>query len=115
MPKKAWMGQGRTLYGPDFKKWKFKCPVCKGTQTAQDFADLGVDPKNYSGRFYFSCIGRFKKGSLKGLGSGEGDAALGCDYSSGGLFVLNKKFVIDEGDEKPTPVFAFSDEEGFDE
>ncbi len=84
----------------DIKKLKFRCPVCGNYQSIKDFEKTEIEKDEIEGGFYFSCIGRWT-----GAGSmGEKP----CNYTSGGLFVLNDLFVIDK-DEKKIPVFDFAD------
>ena len=90
-----WRQQGLELFGPEKKKWRFKCVRCGHIQTPQDFIDINQDP---NGLVFFSCIGRFKKG-------------VGCDWTLGGLFQLHKKEVIAEDGGKAIPVFLFDGEE----
>ena len=89
-----WMDEGQRLFGTDFKKWRFKCIRCGHVQTAQDFIDLGIE--NWDGVFYYSCIGRWKKG-------------VGCDWTLGGLFQIHTKEVFGE-EGKPIPVFEYAKE-----
>lgn len=83
-----WQEEGIKKFGPDKRKWKFKCPVCKTVATVQEYIDLGDKEGATAG---FSCIGRLKKktqsaflGGKKKLIPGEG-----CDYAGGSLFQLN--------------------------
>jgi hypothetical protein len=87
-----WQKEGEKLFGKDMKKWKFKCPQCKGIQTLQEFIEIGVEkPENV---FFYSCIGRFIEDR-------------GCDWSLGGLLQIHKTEVIVEN-EKKIPVFEFA-------
>ena len=78
---------------------KFKCPICGGSQSINDFKKLDLKDEEIDGIFYFSCIGRWNDG--KNLDGKE------CNYTSGGLFKMNTVFV-EHGEEK-TGVFDFSD------
>lgn len=59
------------------KNWKFVCPVCEHVQSCNDFEEIGKDRSHAM----FNCIGRFKK-------------SVGCDYTMGGLFTLNKTVIV---------------------
>ena len=78
---------------------KFKCPVCGGSQSVNDFKKLGLEDDKIDTVFYFSCIGRWNEG--KNLDGKK------CDYTSGGLFTLNHLFV--EHEDSKTPVFDFTE------
>jgi len=95
IPVKEWKEKAKKLFGPELKQWKFKCASCGETQTAQDFIDNKV--KDWEGKFYFSCIGRWVKGR-------------GCDWTLGGLFQIHKTEVINEDGEKIS-VFEFAKNE----
>ncbi|MCK5610533.1 hypothetical protein KAR91_52150 [Candidatus Pacearchaeota archaeon] len=84
----------------ELKKIKFKCPSCGNDQSIEDFKALNISDNTIEGVFYFSCIGRFS--GSKSMNEKP------CNYTSGGLFVLNTLFVIDET-EKKIPVFDFAD------
>ena len=79
---------------------EFRCPVCGNTQSIKDFLDIGVDKDKIEGVFYFSCIGRFT--------GAKSMSEKPCNYTSGGLFMLNKLLVIDD-DNKKIPVFDFAE------
>jgi hypothetical protein len=87
-----WLEEGKRLFGPDAKDWKFVCISCGTVQSAREFHAAGVKPcGQYLG---FSCIGRWSK-------------TMGCDWTLGGLFTIHTKEVIGE-DGKATPVFEFA-------
>lgn len=88
-----WREKAEPMFGKDIKQWKFQCPVCKQTQSLQEFIDAGV--KEPESKFYFSCIGRFVKGR-------------GCDWTLGGLLQIHKTEVVSE-EGKPIPVFEFAE------
>ena len=70
-----WKADGERRFGPDVKKWRFKCPMCGHVAAVQDFVDAGAkDPANSA---YEECLGRYTgKGSPK-----EGDSS-GCNYGA---------------------------------
>jgi hypothetical protein len=92
----AWKALGTKLYGPDFKKWRFKCVKCGNVQTFENFVALGMSQEEAVNVFFFSCIGRWKKDT-------------GCDWTLGGLFSIHKLEVINEHG-RPAMVFEFADE-----
>ncbi len=90
-----WRKQATELFGEDFLKWKFKCPVCEHVATVQDYKTAGA-PVNSAG---FSCVGRWagvnpdtEKGDIGPNGiKGKGP----CNYAGGGLFKLTPVTVVD--------------------
>lgn len=101
MTSKEWNAEGERLFGPDKKKWKFKCVNCGHVQSIEDCQKLGVkDPQNY---VYFSCIGRFIEGCKGELGNKKSP----CNYTLGGLFNLAELEIIDEEGGKHS-VFEFA-------
>jgi hypothetical protein len=87
-----WVAKGIELFGDNRKEWRFKCPVCGNIQSANDFIHFGIEEPE--SKIYFSCIGRWVKGT-------------GCDYTLGGLLKANMHYVIK--DCLCTPVFEFAD------
>ena len=76
---KDFVEEAKKRFGEDNKKWKFKCPKCGTTQSAEDFAKLDCfkDKKEEIDKYLgFSCIGRF-------------DDKIGCDWTLGGLFQIH--------------------------
>lgn len=96
LPLKEW--QKMVTDRGDIKKIKFRCPVCGNYQSVEDFKALKVDNDTIGGVFYYSCIGRYS--------DAKNMSEKPCNYTSGGLFVLNDLFVIKE-DGKKTGVFDF--------
>ena len=90
-----WRAKAAELFGTDFMKWKFVCPVCRHVASVQDWKDAGA-PEDAAA---FSCIGRWAgvsprvaKGDIGPNGiPGEGP----CNYAGGGLFKLNPVTVVD--------------------
>lgn len=97
-----WKAEGNRLFG-DVKQWRMKCPSCGHVQTMQDFIDLGVEEPET--KFHFSCIGRWMPDNKKEMGDNTGGP---CNYTLGGLFVLNKVTVI-APDNTEVPVFEFAE------
>jgi hypothetical protein len=105
----AWRAKGDELFGADFMKWKFVCPVCGHIATVQDWKDAGAPAQSAA----FSCVGRWaganpqttKEGTIGPNGlQGKGP----CNYAGGGLFQLNPVSVIDP-DGVTRRVFAFAE------
>ena len=103
-----WRAKAAELFGADFMKWKFACPVCEHVASVQDWKDAGA-PVNAAA---FSCVGRWagpnpevSKGDIwpNGL-PGKGP----CNYAGGGLFGLNPVSVIDP-DGIELRAFAFAE------
>lgn len=107
MTRADWLAEGKRLFGEDFKKWKFICPVCGNVQCGQDFLDVGC--KAAAERVYFSCIGRVITDGRPIGTMMQKQTTVPCDYTGGGLFRLNPIHVTnDEG--KVVEVFAFARE-----
>lgn len=88
----------KSLFGEDMKTWRFICPVCRHSQSVQDYMDAGAE----EGMIGFSCVGRAIESSRDALGgSGEGP----CNYTSGGLFKLSPVSVLIDGEW--VPMFEF--------
>lgn len=86
---REWQEEGRRLFGPDIRDWRFRCVKCGEVQCARDFEAAGMGQQLWQGRVYFSCIGRYTEGR-------------GCDWTLGGLFAIHTAMV--DG----TPVFEFA-------
>lgn len=99
-----WRADGEKRFGPDVKKWRFKCPMCGHVAAVQDFADAGAkDPANSA---YEECLGRYTgKGSPK-----EGDSS-GCNWAAYGLFGITKGGAyVFTGPEQGAHIFEFAEE-----
>ena len=89
MPTKRneWLAEGKRLFGPDARDWKFKCPACGNVQTAHDLKAAGGDPN----QVYFNCLGRYLPTCRAAFGRNPKDTPKSpCDYTSGGLFRLGR-------------------------
>ncbi len=96
---KEWFAKGESLFGTDKMKWRFQCPMCKKTQSAEElkqFAEKGATPSSA----YSHCRGRYTGGK-----SGPDR----CNWASYGLFRGPVTVTHDEG--KPTFVFDFAEKE----
>jgi hypothetical protein len=103
-----WRAKAAELFGDDFMKWKFVCPICAHVATVQDWKDAGAPVESAA----FSCVGRwagandtkakeaFGPNGIKGKGP--------CNYAGGGLFRLNPITVVDP-DGVELHAFAFAE------
>ena len=77
-----WLAEGESQFGKDKRKWRFRCPNCGETQTAQDFIDAGIaEPET---KAFCSCIGHWR-------------GMRGCNYTVLGLFQMHQTEVFDAG------------------
>jgi hypothetical protein len=97
-----WLAEGERLFGPDARDWRFVCPSCGHVQTVRDFEAAGVSQDTIYKVIGFSCIGRFTGAE----GAFNREKWKPCNYTSGGLFVINKRAVRHE-DGHITPAFDF--------
>lgn len=97
-----WQAKGAELFGRDAIKWRFVCPSCGHVQTPEDFRPY---PDTNPETALFSCIGRFdgKHGHVT-IGTKPGP----CNYTSGGLFNLNR-VEVEMPDGKKLRVFDFAE------
>lgn len=79
-----WLQKAKELFGPDPKKWKFKCSSCGEIQTAQDFITARFKADRAMQLVYQECIGRHVKGR-------------GCDWTLYGLLSIHELEVEHEG------------------
>jgi hypothetical protein len=70
--------EAQKRFGPEPRFWKFECPTCFDVSCAQDWLDLGLDPKHLGQ----DCIGRFLGALKKPKPTNE----RGCDWCAYGLF-----------------------------
>ena len=99
---REWVEEGKRLFGPDSKNWKFVCPVCGHVQSIKDFEEqTELSREEIEQVIGFSCIGRWTGKLL------ESNVKLGgpCNYAGGGLFKLNPIEVDHEGESHR--LFAF--------
>jgi hypothetical protein len=97
---KEWFEIGTKLYGDKIINWKFKCVMCKKSQTAKDFMDAGIEWDKVDGYIGFSCIGRVNgKGKPYLSGKNIKKFPHGCDWTLGGLFVVAGLIIMKDGKE----------------
>ena len=106
-----WRAKAIELFGEDFMKWKFVCPICGHVATVQDWKDAGAPAKSAA----FSCVGRWVGANpeiVKGDIGPNGIKGKGpCNYAGGGLFQLNPIVVVDP-DGHEMKAFAFAEPNG---
>lgn len=110
-----WLKEGKELFGPDKRDWKFICPNCGHIQSGRDFMELNrlkISDVEASTVVFFSCIGRFDtripEEKIGTIYDNE-PKKQPCNYTNGGLFCLAKLIVINP-DGKETSVFEFARE-----
>jgi len=103
-----WRAKATELFGPDFMKWKFSCPVCLHVASVQEWNDAGAPVQSAA----FSCVGRWAGAHpevINGTIGPNGYPGKGpCNYAGGGLFGLNPVVVIDP-DGVELRAFAFAE------
>lgn len=83
----------------------FKCPMCKTVQSLADWLDAGIPAEEAEGKVGFSCIGRASKEPQRAFEKPK--PGRGCDYTLGGLIVLNDVEIITE-DGRTVPAFELA-------
>lgn len=106
-PVKEWLAEGKQLFGQDFMKWKFRCPMCGHVASIQDFKDAGADSPNAA---YQECIGRYRGAGAPGAEDGNPN---GCNWAAYGLFGIpnDKGRLILAEDGKVVEAFDYAREE----
>lgn len=106
LSEEEWLAKGTKLFGEDKLNWRFKCPLCKNVQTAEDFRkhkDKGATPSSV----YQECIGRYE-GGCRAFGSNAKTAKKSpCDYAAYGLFNIGD--IVKKPDGKEVTVFPFAE------
>lgn len=101
-----WQAEGERLFGPDVKKWKYKCPMCGHVAAVQDFIDKGaLRGRDAANSAYAECIGRYTgKGSPK-----KGDSS-GCNWAAYGLFgIPHGGVIVMTGEKEGQHIFEFAE------
>ena len=95
MTEADWNALGQRLFGPEIKRWRFRCPTCNNVWSYEK-ADTFAEEQRAKLRGHWhveqECVGRYIDGA-------------GCDWCAYGLF-CGPFFVLREGGKK-TPVFGF--------
>lgn len=105
-----WKAKGKELFGDNKLEWKFICPSCGIIQTANEIkkANPSLTDERAFNFALFGCIGR-ALGSENSIWSKKQP----CNYTSGGLFNLNKTIVLckeENGTElEQVRIFSFYD------
>ena len=107
MNQDEWMAKGKALFGEDFLKWKFKCPICEHIQSPEDFKqfkDSGANPDSAR----CECMGRYlpKEKVTTAFGNKNKKVKSPCDYASYGLFKIGHLIKLNDGGETVTFPFA---------
>lgn len=102
----AWRALAAERFGSDPMKWRFVCPSCGHVAAVEDWKKAGAP----EGAVAFSCIGRYT-GDAAAAAAAFRNKGGPCNYTSGGLFCINKVFVTIEGAEE-VPAFAVAPAEG---
>jgi hypothetical protein len=100
MSRVDWFELGTKLYGPDPRKWEFRCVFCAHVQSHEAAKARKPDIGDTSNWIFCCCEGRYNKD-------------VGCDWTLGGLFRIHKREVVDDREGKPEyiPTFLFAAEE----
>jgi hypothetical protein len=98
MPLDAWKGLARERFGDDPLRWRFVCPSCGHAAAVDDWRQAGAP----EGAVAFSCVGRYTGDPAAAASAAFRNAGGPCNYTSGGLFCINRLFVThDDGKESP--------------
>ena len=102
-----WEKEAKRLFGEDFTKWTFKCPMCGNIQSIEDFRQYkkgGATPNSA----YSECIGRYmsKEKVTTAFGNKNKKVKMPCDYASYGLFRIGHKVKLENGEETTSFPFA---------
>lgn len=79
-PISEWRAEGERLFGPDWKNWRFVCPMCGKEYSVQEFMEAGGDNPNLAPQ---ECIGRYRHAGPPDKKKGNPD---GCNWVAYGLF-----------------------------
>lgn len=71
--KVEWFKKGQSLFGENYRAWKFVCPCCKRVTSVSEYEAVGGEPDDA----YRNCIGRFTGGRA---------GPHKCDWAAYGLF-----------------------------
>jgi hypothetical protein len=105
----AWKAQARERFGDDPMKWRFVCPSCNHVAAVGDWKAAGAP----EGAVAFSCVGRYTGNEQAAADAAFKRAGGPCNYTSGGLFCINKLFVTcEDGKDHPAFEVASADEGG---
>ncbi len=102
IPVSAWLMDAQVLFGPDPKKWRFRCPMCGKTWSIAEFTAAGGDVNGA----YVECIGRHQGAGAPGSPDGNPN---GCNWAAYGLFGIpnDKGTLVQADDGTVVEVFPF--------
>jgi len=93
-----WHQQAELEHGKDRMKWRFKCPSCGHEAAVEEWKAAGAP----QGAVAFSCLGRYMGEPSKAAEAAFKRQGGPCNYTSGGLFVINTLMVrMEDGTESP--------------
>lgn len=109
MTQNDWLEKGKALFGEDFLKWKFKCPICGNVQTPEEFREFKDKGANADSA-RCECIGRYmpKEKVTTAFGEKNKKVKSPCDYAAYGLFRIGHVIKLDNGEE--TVAFPFAED-----
>ncbi|MCV2349311.1 VVA0879 family protein [Paucibacter sp. Y2R2-4] len=109
MTEDAWRAQAVERFGADPLKWRFVCPSCGHVAAVQDWRAAGAP----EGSVAFSCVGRYTGDRAAAAAAAFKYSGGPCNYTSGGLFIINKVFVtLKSGEECPVFEVAEIEQKG---
>lgn len=97
-----WHATGARLFGADRMAWRFRCPSCGHVAAVADWKAAGAS----EGAVAFSCVGRYTGDPAAAAQAAFRGKGGPCNYTSGGLFCINRLFVASEGQKHPVFEFA---------
>lgn len=104
-PLGEWLEEGRRLFGPETKDWRFKCPMCGKAYSIREHLEAGGKDANNA---FQECIGRPRKAGPPDKEKGNPD---GCNWCAYGLFgTLGKGRLVQAEDGTIVEVFNFAEE-----
>jgi hypothetical protein len=85
MTLEEWKAKGAELFGEDYMKWKFLCPMCHHVISTQDYKDAGAKESAVA----FNCLGRYRNDAKPAIFTKDLKGNGPCNYTGGGLFNFN--------------------------
>jgi len=98
-----WLAKGNELFGEELKEWKWVCPACGRVTSGKEFDDLGKDP-NFA---FQNCIGRCNGNMKPADPKNKKNNLNGCDWTAGGLFILDGCYKVTTNEGKEVIAFPF--------
>lgn len=94
--REEWLREGIELFGPDKRRWTFRCPCCGHPQSVADFLHHRLDPQ---GKVFRTCLSAF-------LTPGAESHREPCTYSLADPAHVPEIVVLHEGLDVPVMPFA---------